>query len=208
MIAAMREIIIATGNKNKVCEFGEIMKPYGVSLSSLADHWDPVPSIPETGETFQENALLKAQWVFDRKKKWVLADDSGLEVDALGGRPGVRSARFAGDNADGEANNRLLLDLLADIAPENRTARFKCALVLVTSAGSYFTAIGICEGIIVQRPRGNRGFGYDPLFMPVDHAKTFAELDAAEKHAISHRGRAIGKMRNYLDEFIGQTGNS
>lgn len=204
----MREIILATGNKNKVREFEEIMKPYGVSLSSLTDHWDPVPSISETGETFQANALLKAQWVYDRKKKWVMADDSGLEVDAIGGRPGVKSARFAGENADTGTNNRLLLEMLADVAPERRTARFKCALVLVTSAESYFTAIGVCEGSIAFQPRGSQGFGYDPLFIPAGHTETFAELGAAEKHIISHRGRAIEKVRNYLDGLIGKTGNS
>ena len=167
-----------------------------------------VPSIPETGLTFQDNALLKARWVYERKKIWVMADDSGLDVDALGGRPGVRSARFAGDNADSGANNRLLLELLADVAPELRTARFKCALVLVASAESYFTAIGVCEGTIAFSPRGTEGFGYDPLFVPIGFTQTFAELGAAEKHAISHRGRAIGKMRNHLYELLGRTGNA
>jgi XTP/dITP diphosphohydrolase len=204
----MREIILATGNKGKLREFREILTTYEVALSSLADHWDPVPSIPETGMTFEENALLKAQWVYDRKKMWVMADDSGLEVDALGGRPGVRSARFAGDNADTAANNRLLLELLADVASERRTARFKCALVLVTSADNYFTAIGVCEGTILFAPRGKQGFGYDPLFVPYGYMQTFAELGAAEKHVISHRGRAIGKVRNYLDELVGQTGSA
>lgn len=203
----MREIILATGNKGKLREFREILNTYDVALSSLADHWDPVPVIPETGMTFQENARLKAQWVYDRKKKWVMADDSGLEVDALGGRPGVRSARFAGDNADSAANNRLLLELLADVPPERRTARFKCALVLVTAAESYFTAVGVCEGTIASAPRGKEGFGYDPLFVPVGYTQTFAELGAVEKHAISHRGRAIEKVRDYLDELVGQTGN-
>jgi XTP/dITP diphosphohydrolase len=200
----MREIIIATGNKGKVREFREIMDGYGVLLSSLADHWDPVPEIPETGATFQENALLKARWVYDKKKTWVIADDSGLEVDALGGRPGVRSARFAGDNADSGANNRLLLELLAGVAPADRTARFKCALVVVTSAESYFTAIGVCEGAIGSAPRGNGGFGYDPLFIPAGHTQTFAEINAAEKNAISHRGRAIGKVRDYFEGLFGQ----
>jgi XTP/dITP diphosphohydrolase len=203
----MQPIILATGNSNKVREFREIMATYDVALSSLADHFNPVPNIPETGATFEENALQKAQWVYDRKKTWAIADDSGLEVDALDGRPGVRSARFAGDEVNIEANNRLLLELLAEVPSVRRTARFKCALVLVASAGNYFTAEGVCEGTIALSPRGAGGFGYDPLFIPMGHSKTFAELGAAEKHAISHRGRAIEKMRDHLDELLGKTGN-
>jgi XTP/dITP diphosphohydrolase len=197
----MREIILATGNAGKLREFREILRDCGVSLTSLADHWDPVPSIPETGTTFAENAIIKAQWVYDRKKTWVIADDSGLEVDVLDGRPGVRSARFAGDNAGSEANNRLLLELLAGVDPSRRTARFKCALVLVVSPRSYFTATGVCEGTITSVPRGSHGFGYDPLFIPAGHTQTFAELEGSVKHAISHRGRALEKMRKHLDEI-------
>jgi XTP/dITP diphosphohydrolase len=169
----------------------------------VADYWNPVPSIPERGNTFSENALQKAMWVFGRKGQWVLADDSGLEVDVLGGMPGVRSARFAGEGNGSEANNRKLLELMAEVAPERRTARFKCVVALVTAAKSYFFAEGGCEGMIAFEPRGAQGFGYDPLFVPAGFTQTFAELGPAEKHAISHRGKAFEKVRKHLHEILG-----
>jgi XTP/dITP diphosphohydrolase len=169
-------------------------------LTSLADHFDPLPAVPETGATFLDNALLKARWVYRQKGGWVLADDSGLEVDALGGLPGVRSARFAGEGAGSAANNLLLLERLRDVPPERRTARFRCVLVFVRAAESYFSAEGVCEGVITTAPRGSGGFGYDPLFVPKGCTRTFAELTAREKHAISHRGRAIERMRAHLYE--------
>jgi XTP/dITP diphosphohydrolase len=199
----MREIILATGNAGKVREFREILGDGHLSLTSLADHFKPLPAISETGSTFLENALLKARWVFDRKNRWVMADDSGLEVDALGGEPGVRSARFAGETADVAANNRKLLALLAERKdPALRTARFKCVIVLLTSAENYFSAEGVCEGAIAFAPRGSGGFGYDPLFVPTGFVQTFAELEAAKKHAISHRGKALMKMREQLNELL------
>ena len=198
----MHEIIVATGNAGKMGEFREILHDLPLKLSSLSDHFQPVPSIPETGSTFVENALLKARWVFARKNIWVLADDSGLEVDALDGAPGVRSARFAGENSSGETNNRKLLELLEGQPQASRTARFKCVIVLLTSAENYFSAAGICEGAIARAPRGSNGFGYDPLFVPRGFDRTFAELGSAEKHAISHRGKAFEKVKEHLHEFL------
>jgi XTP/dITP diphosphohydrolase len=200
----MQEIIIATGNRGKLREIEELMRGLPLALTSLADHWDPVPAIPETGETFLENALQKARWVFERKGVWTLADDSGLEVDALDGRPGVRSARFAGENSDTAANNRKLLELLADVPAERRTARFKCVAVLVGSALSYFSAEGVCEGAITFAPRGAGGFGYDPLFVPRGFSQTFAEIEQAAKHAISHRGMAFEKIKKHCHELLGK----
>jgi XTP/dITP diphosphohydrolase len=198
----MREIIVATSNKGKLREISEMLDGLPVKLSSLADCWKPMPVITERGATFLENALQKARWVFERKGMWVLADDSGLEVDALNGLPGVRSARFAGENGDTAANNRKLLEMLARVPAERRTARFKCVAVLVTSAESYFPAEGVCEGTITFYPRGAGGFGYDPLFVPAGFNRTFAELTTAEKHAISHRGKAFEKLRKRCEELL------
>ena len=206
----MQEIIIATGNKGKLREIKELLSDLPIAISSLADFWNPIPVIPETGSTFLENALQKAAWVFSQKtvegkNRWVLADDSGLEVDALGGMPGIRSARFAGQNADYEANNRKLLKLLEGITPERRTARFTCVVVLCTSAEGYFSAVGICEGMIAFAPQGVKGFGYDPLFVPAGFSRTFAELEPEDKHVISHRGKAIKKVKNHCYELLGKT---
>jgi XTP/dITP diphosphohydrolase len=203
----MQEIIVATSNRGKLREIGEILHHLPVTLSSLADYWHPVPVIPETRNTFLENALQKAEWVFGRgsmelKDRWVLADDSGLEVDALGGQPGVRSARFAGDAADTTANNKKLLELLAGVPADRRTARFKCTAVLMTYARSYFSAEGICEGVIAFSGSGAGGFGYDPLFVPKGFSRTFAELEPEEKHAISHRGKAFKKVEKYCHDQL------
>jgi XTP/dITP diphosphohydrolase len=199
----LREIIVASTNAGKIKEFREILGDLPLRLSSLFDNFSPLPSIPETGSTFLENALLKARWVCERKQKWVLADDSGLEVDALDGAPGVRSARFAGESAGSEANNRKLLEQLAEREGVPRTARFRCVIVLCTSAENYFTAEGVCEGAIAHVPQGGGGFGYDPLFVPEGFTRTFAELESAEKHAISHRGKALAALRERLHEFLG-----
>lgn len=196
----MREIIVATSNAGKLREFRELLDGLALTLSSLADRFHPVPHIPETGKTFLENALLKARWVHEKTRLWVLADDSGLEVDALGGAPGISSARFAGEPSSSDANNRKLLEALSGIESARRTARFKCVIVLVTSAAEkYFSAEGVCEGTIALAPRGVGGFGYDPLFVPSGYNRTFAELDARTKNDISHRGKALKKLRGYCD---------
>jgi XTP/dITP diphosphohydrolase len=195
----MRQIIVASGNAGKFREIREILHDLPLQLTSLADHWSPVPDIPETGDTFLENARQKAAWVFARRGVWTLADDSGLEVDALGGEPGVKSARYAGAGAGSEANNRKLLAALKEVPPERRTARFRCVIVLMTAADSYFTAQGVCEGRIIGAPRGDHGFGYDPLFVADGFDRTFAELEAAEKNPVSHRGGALQVLRRHLD---------
>lgn len=201
----MRSIIVATGNAGKLREIRELLAGLPLDLSSLADHWNPVPQIPETSATFLGNALIKAEWVFNRKQGavWALADDSGLEVDALHGAPGVTSARFAGERADTMANNKKLLALLDGVRPELRTARFRCVVVLKTASDAYYKAEGVCEGRIIEKPCGSGGFGYDPLFVPEGHACTFAELPAEEKHAISHRGKAFELVRRYLHGLEG-----
>jgi XTP/dITP diphosphohydrolase len=198
----MRPLIIATANGGKLRELRELLAGMPLAVTSLADHFSPLPEIPETGATFLDNALQKAAWVRQRMAdRWVLADDSGLEVDALGGRPGVLSARFAGVHADSEANSRLLLELLAGVGEPRRTARFKCTAVLVVSAAQWYSAEGACEGTIADAPRGSEGFGYDPLFIPAGFDRTFGEMTSAEKHPLSHRGIALRKMRAIIGEL-------
>jgi XTP/dITP diphosphohydrolase len=198
------EIIIATGNLGKVREIRHICAGLPIHLTSLKDHWAAVPVIPETGDTFLANALIKARWVLARRGGWVLADDSGLEVDALGGRPGVLSSRYAGENADDRQNVEKLLAALEGVAPDKRTARFRCVMVLLGPAGETVSAEGVCEGRIDVRPRGEGGFGYDPLFVPAGFTRSFAELDEDAKNAISHRGRALKKLKGRLDELFGR----
>ncbi|MBO8141774.1 MAG: RdgB/HAM1 family non-canonical purine NTP pyrophosphatase [Firmicutes bacterium] len=156
------------------------------------------PEVEETGSTFAENARLKAEAAARHTGLWAVADDSGLVVDALGGRPGVLSARFAGPGATDEANNRLLLELLASVPPERRTARFVCAIAIAAPGGRTWVDEGVCEGLVAMAPRGDGGFGYDPLFVVAGLGKTFAELSTGEKNRISHRAKALAKARARL----------
>lgn len=195
---AVTEVIVASGNAGKVREIGEILADQPYALSSLRDHWSPVPDIPETGATFEENARLKASWVYAQKQVWAMADDSGLEVDALNGEPGVLSARYAGDGATDAQNLQKLLDALHGVEEPQRTARFRCVVALMIGADETVIAEGRCEGYIVEQPRGDGGFGYDPVFVPEGFTHTFAELDQDTKNAISHRGKALRALRGKL----------
>jgi XTP/dITP diphosphohydrolase len=196
-----RQLIIATGNSGKVREIGEIFGDLSLHLLTMCEVLDPVPEIIEDGQSFAGNARIKADVVYRKAGIWSLGDDSGLVVDALDGAPGIKSARYAGDQADMEANKKKLLDALAGVAPELRTARFICALALRIDAVTLLTAEGVCEGRIIDAPRGSGGFGYDPLFIPEGFDQTFAQLPAAEKHEISHRGRALRKMKGLLHDY-------
>jgi len=197
-----KSIVIATGNAGKVKEFKEMFACLGVSVTSLADHINPVPDIAETGGTFYENAKIKADWVYQYMQHvhgvdggvWSLADDSGLEVDALGGAPGVLSARYSGDGANSVKNNEKLLNVLRNIPDDKRTARFKCVLVLKTGLDTYLSAEGVCEGRIINETIGGNGFGYDPLFVPKGFDRTMAQLSSEEKNSISHRGSALRNL--------------
>jgi XTP/dITP diphosphohydrolase len=157
-----------------------------------------VPDVEETGETFEENARLKALAGSSHYDGWVLADDSGLEVDALGGAPGVRSARFAGDNADMAENRALLLEKLREVRGKERCGRFHCVLALAKGGEVLRVFHGTIEGVITPAERGSGGFGYDPLFVPEGSCRTFAEMAGAQKHALSHRGRALAALAAYL----------
>lgn len=193
-----RRLVLASANPSKVAELQELLDASGLDVVVLARPADLV--VVEDAADFVGNARLKALVVAEATGEWSLADDSGLEVDALGGAPGVLSARFSGVGATDESNVSLLLDRLDGMgaaSPEDRTARFRCAIVVVSPAdadsrSTELVAEGSVEGHIVERRRGGNGFGYDPVFVPVEgDGRTFAEMSSAEKHELSHRGRAL-----------------
>lgn len=193
-----RRLWLASLNEHKAEELGRMLVGHNVEVISLATRPD-LGEPPETGATFEENALQKARYVFEAVREPVLADDSGLEVDALGGAPGVHSKRFTPE-ATAASNNRALLAALQGV--EDRRARFVCALALVSELGEEVIR-GTVEGQIGHAPRGEGGFGYDPLFLP-DEApgRTMAELSPQEKDAISHRGRAVAHLPNLLADLL------
>lgn len=189
-------LLIATRNAHKTGEIQAILGS-GWEVTDLNGHPE-VPSPEETGETFAENAAIKAVAASRTFQGWVLADDSGLEVDALGGAPGVRSARYAGPGATDAGNRAKLLGALADVRGKARSARFRCAMALANGGSVAATFDGAIEGMIVNGERGEGGFGYDALFVPEGHCKTFAQLPASVKNALSHRARALEKAAAFL----------
>ncbi|MBN1607332.1 MAG: RdgB/HAM1 family non-canonical purine NTP pyrophosphatase [Polyangiaceae bacterium] len=198
-------IVIATSNQGKLAELRSLLADMPVALVTLGDVLDPAPVLTEEGDSFQANAASKAQQACRATGMVTLAEDSGLEVDALEGRPGVRSARYAGENATDVQNNDALLRELGSFPPEQRGARFRCVLALATpwEPRTVRSVDGVCEGSIGLAPRGTRGFGYDPLFLVAGYqGRTMAELDAAEKNALSHRGRAARAMRTVIAELV------
>ena len=189
-------IVIATRNPGKVREILRICSDWPVSWLTSADlHW---PEIEETGSTYRENAELKARGVAESTGEAALADDSGIEVDALGGRPGPRSARFAGNEADDAENLRALLAAVAGVPSGGRTARYRAVAVLAIPTGEVEASEGTCEGLLRASPAGRGGFGYDPIFEPLGWERTMAELSDEEKDRISHRGRALRELRTSL----------
>lgn len=195
-------LLIATKNKGKVVELEKLFADLPVLLKNLND-FPNAPDVEETGKSFAENAALKARVYSRQTELWALADDSGLEVAALGGAPGVFSARYAGETASDGENVEKLLREINEIGDQNRAARFVCAIAVADHAGQIkFAAEGSCDGVIIGEPRGANGFGYDPVFVPDGFAATFAELPAAVKQEISHRGRAAAKIIRYLRDFI------
>lgn len=194
----MKEAIIATHNPGKVKEFKEILEPKGYDVKSLAEIGF-TEEIEETGHTFEENAILKAEAVARAVNKMVIADDSGLSIDNLGGRPGVYSARYAGEQKDDQANIDKVLSELKGIEKEQRTARFRCALAVSIPGEETKTVEGHVEGYIAEEPRGEYGFGYDPIFIVKDKDKTMAEITSDEKNKISHRADALKKLSKLLE---------
>ncbi len=190
------DIILATNNVNKVKEMKEKLKRYKLNVLSQKEAGYDI-EIDETGTTFEENAVLKAEAINKLSKMPVIADDSGLEIDYLNGEPGVYSHRYAGENATDEDRINKVLGLLNNIEEEKRTARFKTVLCYIDEIGEKHIFEGIAEGKIGFEPKGNNGFGYDPIFIS-ETGKTFAELSGEEKNKISHRGRAIEKLLDFL----------
>jgi XTP/dITP diphosphohydrolase len=189
-------LLLATSNQGKLRELRAILEGVPVELVGLEDAGAaPPPRVEETGRTFLENARLKAHAYAAWSGLAAVADDSGLEVDALGGAPGVHSARYAGAEASDQANLDKLLRELAGVPSERRTARFRCAAVLATPDGLQWHAEAAWEGRIIKAPRGSNGFGYDPVFLPEGWDRTSAEVDAATKDAASHRGKAFRALR-------------
>jgi len=186
------KLVIATRNKHKLEEIRSVFRLPSADLLSALDYPD-VPDVVEDGITFEANAIKKAVTLAHATGLWALADDSGLEVDALNGAPGIYSARYAGEPVSYPANNRKLLEELEKAS--NRRARFRCVIALSSPDGKAKTVDGRCEGVIAREERGRQGFGYDPLFVPDGFSKTFAEMDADSKNAISHRGRALKKAQ-------------
>ena len=183
--------VLASRNRKKSREVAEILAPHGIELVSIAD-FPQVGEVVEDGATFAENAAKKAAQTAAQIGRWVIGEDSGLVVDALAGRPGVYSARFSGPGATEESNNRKLMEELAGVPLERRTAAYVCSLALADSTGAIrLTSESRCRGLIIPEPRGENGFGYDPYFLVREYHRTFGELSARVKHQISHRARAL-----------------
>lgn len=189
-------IVIATKNPNKLIEFKEILKDSSIEVKSLAD-FGPIPEVIEDGDTFDKNAYKKAHHTARVLGLPAIGDDSGLVVEALGGTPGVYSARYAGPNATDKANCTKLLKELT--GKKNRKAHFSCVLSIAVPTGPALTYEARCDGIILEKPRGNSGFGYDPVFYFEEYGKTFAELTMKEKNEVSHRGKALKEVKVELE---------
>lgn len=193
----MRRIVLASRNPGKIREIEAMLAGLGITLLSLNDY-PQLPGIVEDGKSFLENALIKARVVAEATGETVLADDSGLEVDALRGAPGIYSARYAGNDADDSQNNAKLLDVLRGVPTAERGAAFRCVLVLYSPDGRYDAFEGRWEGRIAESPAGEGGFGYDPLFFLPAEGLTAAQFLPEVKNRISHRGRAFAKLREKL----------
>lgn len=194
------KFIMATNNAHKVIELSRILLPLGIEVVSAKDAGITLDDVEETGTTFAENAFLKANSAYKKIGMSVVADDSGLCVDALDGRPGVYSARYGGEGATDSEKNAKLLDELRNVDDANRTAHFTSAICCILEDGTRIDVEGICNGKIAFEPHGNGGFGYDPIFICGD--KCYAELSGEEKDAISHRGIALRKLKAELEKYL------
>jgi XTP/dITP diphosphohydrolase len=199
---AISRIVIGTRNEGKITELRDLFGSLPVELVGL-NEFDGPEDVEETGATFLDNAVIKARAYALATSCHSMADDSGLEVEALGGRPGVLSARYAGENTPFSEKIALLLDEVEQTGTGNMNARFICSMAVADSAGNILaTADGVCHGTLVKVPRGSLGFGYDPIFVPAGHSQTFGELSRDIKQEISHRARASKKIIRYLLDFI------
>ncbi len=196
----MKRIIFVTGNKGKLAEIEKILKDLDYEVVSMKDAGVSV-DIDENGSTFEENAMIKARAVHDATGEMTMADDSGLEIDALDGRPGIYSARFMGEDTPYSVKNKALIDALKGVPDEKRTARFVCACALVLPDGTGYTVRGTFEGRIGYEEKGSNGFGYDPIFFLPERGCTSAELSPEDKNEISHRGQALRKMKEIIKDL-------
>ncbi len=204
--AEMSRLVLATKNPGKVLEIKEILRHLPIEVVACSAY-KGIPDVVEDGETFQDNAVCKARAIAKATGEVALADDSGLEVDALHGAPGVHSARFAGDDLPrgrerDRTNNEKLLSLLEDVEDVKRTARFRCVVAIVGPSGKVRLAQGVCEGMIAFAPDGCGGFGYDPVFIPLGHTRSFAALPQDVKNAMSHRALALKAALPFIEEFF------
>jgi XTP/dITP diphosphohydrolase len=193
----VKKLIVGSRNAGKIKEIQAVLADLPFEVVGIMDN--DLPDAEETGATFRENAVIKAKYYAQHTGEYCLADDSGLEVDALGGAPGVYSARYAGENATDADNNRKLLAALAEIPSKKRTARFRSVLAMAGPDGNLLLADGVCEGTILTDARGAGGFGYDPLFYMEEHGKTLSEMTLDEKNRVSHRGNAL---RNFKQKIL------
>ena len=195
------ELVLATRNEHKILELRSLLTGLAIKILTLKD-LPGFPNVPEDGESFEDNAIKKAVEIASWSKRMALADDSGLEVDYLKGAPGVRSARFGGEKASSTEKNSMILKLLEGVPSQNRGARFVCVVAVATSQGDVETASGVCEGYIATQPKGEEGFGFDPIFVIPSYGKTIAELGPEVKNRISHRALALEKAKDILAKQI------
>ena len=194
-----RPLVLATRNEGKISEFKELIAGFGIDIKSLKD-FGPIPLVEEDGTTFEDNAYKKASFTAKVLGLPALADDSGLMVEALGGMPGVRSARYAGEGAADRENNHKLLEVMKDV--NKRNANFMCIIAIAVPAGPALIYEGRCDGHITREPMGQNGFGYDPLFYFPPLKKTFAQMGPEEKNQVSHRGKAMAELRSEFDKVL------
>lgn len=198
----MKKLLVASNNDHKIKEIKKILSKYPLEILSLKDAGIDI-DVEENGTTFMENAYKKATEIYDKYDSYmVLADDSGLMVDYLGGAPGVYSARFAGDHGNSKKNNDKLIELLKGQSEDKRKAKFVCALVLIIDSNTVIKVQGEAEGVITEEERGCNNFGYDPLFFVPEHNMTFAEMEPELKNKISHRAKALEKLDKALSKLI------
>ena len=196
-------ILIATNNQGKAIEFRNMLEPRGYEVKTLAE-FPELPEIEETGSTFEENALLKANTLHDLTGKIVMADDSGLKVDALNGEPGIYSARYSGKDHDDVANYTKLIKELEGLSIDERTAHFHTVLAVVGPDREPMVVEGSVDGYILEEPIGHNGFGYDPVFYVEEFGKSFAQIPIEEKNKVSHRARALKKLDAQFDDWLGE----